>query len=257
MTKSTAIRSDIAWSTTDTITIKGHDLCRDLMGKVSLGDMAFLEMTDRLPNERESIVFNAMAVVLVEHGMTPSAIVTRLTLAGAPEAMQAAVAAGLCGLGSQFVGSMEDAARMLQEALPDPSIATDIEAVARRVVDDFQRDKTNVPGIGHHIHKPIDPRTPRLFEIAADNGFSGPYVALMQAVATEASARSGKRLPTNATGAIAAVASELRLPWNIVRGIGVMARAIGLVAHVLEETRNPIARQIKAMVEDQATAHFR
>ncbi|MDX3907392.1 MAG: citryl-CoA lyase [Pigmentiphaga sp.] len=249
------LRTDICWSTEKTITIKGLDLCQDVMGKVSLGDMAFLELTDRLPNERESRVFNALAVILVEHGMTPSAIVTRMTLSGAPEAMQAAVAAGLSGLGSVFVGSMENAARILQEAIPDPSSPGDIQALADRIVDDHA--KRTIPGIGHHIHKPQDPRAPRLFEIAAENGYDGPYVALMKAVADTATARLGKNLPVNATGAIAAVASELGIPWKVVRGIGVMSRAIGLVAHVLEELRNPMARDIKAMVEEQATAHLR
>ncbi len=257
MTKRKQLKTDISWSTEDKITIKGLDLCRDIMGKVSLGDMAFLELTDRLPNERESQVFNALAVVLVEHGMTPSAIVTRLTLAGAPEAMQAAVAAGLSGLGSMFVGSMETAARILQEAIPNPEAPGDIATLAQKIVDDHIKKKRSLPGIGHHIHKPVDPRAPRLFEIATENGFSGPYVALMNAVADEAQKQLGKSLPVNATGAIAAVASELRIPWNVVRGIGVMARAIGLVAHVLEELRDPMAREIKAMVEEQATAHLR
>lgn len=257
MAKRKAIRTDISWSTEDTITVKGLNLCTDIMGKVSLGDMAFLEMTDRLPNERESRLFNALAVILVEHGLTPSALVTRLTLAGAPEAMQAAVGAGLAGLGSVFVGSMEDAAHMLQAKLPDPAAPHDTAALARQIVDEHRAAGKSVPGIGHHIHKPVDPRAPRLFEIAQEEGFSGPYVALMIAVADEASQRLGKSLPVNATGAIGAVASELSIPWNIVRGIGVMARAIGLVAHVLEEIRDPMAREIKAMVEEQATAHFR
>jgi len=257
MAKRKQLRTDISWSTEDRITIKGLDLCRDIMGKVSLGDMAFLELTDRLPSERESRMFNALAVILVEHGMTPSAIVTRMTIAGAPEAMQAAVAAGLCGLGSVFVGSMENAARLLQDALPDPTAQVDVEELARQIVNSQIEKKISIPGIGHHIHKPVDPRAPRLFEIAAENGFSGPYVALMNAVADEAGKRLGKNLPTNATGAIAAVASELGIQWNIVRGIGVMARAIGLVAHVLEELKNPMAREIKAMVEEQATAHYR
>ncbi len=251
------MRSDIAWSTTDTITVKGLDVCKDILGKVSLGDMAFLEMTDRLPTPRESVVFNAIAVCLVEHGLTPSALVTRLTIAGAPEAMQAAVGAGLCGLGSVFVGSMEDAARLLQHAMPEPDAKADIAALARGIVDRQIAAGHSVPGVGHHIHKPVDPRAPALFAIARDNGFNGPYVALMNAVAEEASRRLGKSLPVNATGAIAAIASELRLPWEIVRGIGVMARAIGLVAHVLEEIRNPLAREMKAMVEDLATAHHR
>ncbi len=251
------IKTDIAWSTTDRITVMGLDVCKDILGKVSLGDMAYLEMTGRLPTARESVVFNAIAVCLVEHGLTPSALVTRLTIAGAPEAMQAAIGAGLCGLGSVFVGSMEDAARLLQQAMPVPDPHADIATLARELVDRQLASGGNVPGIGHHIHKPVDPRAPALFAIARENGFEGPYVALMQAVAEEAGRRLGKRLPVNATGAIAAIACELGLPWDIVRGIGVMARAIGLVAHVLEELRNPLAREMKNMVEDMATAHHR
>ena len=251
------IRTDIAWSTPSTITIKGFDLCKDILGTLSLGDIAFLELTDRLPTTRESVVFNAIAVTLVEHGLTPSAIATRMTYTGAPEAMQAAVAAGLCGLGSVFVGSMETAARMLQEAIPDPSKKADLDALARGIVERFHDRRQAVPGIGHHMHKPVDPRAPRLFQIAAENGFDGPYIKLMKQVAREAEVVYGKSLPINATGAIAAIASELKLPWRIVRGIGVMARAIGLVGHIREEMREPMAREIKTRAEEEATAHLR
>jgi citrate synthase len=257
MSKRKSIRTDIAWSTPSSITVKGFDLCRDLLGTVSLGDMAFLELTDRLPSKRESVVFNAIAVTLVEHGLTPSAIAARMTYTGAPEAMQAAVAAGLCGLGSVFVGSMETAARMLQEAIPDPSKSTPLEPLARQIVERFRGRKQPVPGIGHHLHKPVDPRAPRLFQIAAENGYDGPYIELMRAVANQAEALYGKPLPVNATGAIGAIASELKLPWQIVRGIGVMARAIGLVGHIREETREPIAREINLRAEEEATAHLR
>jgi citrate synthase len=257
MSKRNPIRTDIAWSTPSTVTVKGFDLCKDLLGSVSLGDMAFLELTDRLPDRRESIVFNALAVTLVEHGLTPSAIAARMTYTGAPEAMQAAVAAGLCGLGSVFVGSMEGAARMLQEALPDPAQSMQVEPLARQIVERFRDRRQPVPGIGHPLHKPVDPRAPRLFQIAAENGYDGPYVQLMQAVATQAEAVSGKSLPVNATGAIAAIASELKLPWRIVRGIGVMARAIGLVGHIREEMHQPMAQEIKARADAEATAHLR
>jgi citrate synthase len=257
MSKRKPIRTDIAWSTHSTITVKGFDLCNDILGTVSLGDIAFLELTDRLPAKRESVVFNAIAVTLVEHGLTPSAIATRMTYAGAPEAMQAAVAAGLCGLGNVFVGSMETAARMLQEAIPDPTKSTDLELLARQIVDGFHGRKQTVPGIGHHLHKPVDPRAPRLFQIAAESGYDGPYVKLMKAVAKEAEAVYGRSLPVNATGAIGAIASELKLPWQIVRGIGVMARAIGLVGHIREEMREPMALEIKARAEEEATAHLR
>jgi citrate synthase len=251
------IRTDIAWSEIDRITVRGHDLCRDILGKLSLGDMAFLEITDRLPTPRESVMFNAIAVTLVEHGLTPSSLAARLTYTGAPEAMQAAVAAGLCGLGSVFVGSMETAARMLQEALPDPSAKADLDQLALGIVERFRASKEIIPGIGHTLHKPIDPRTPRLFEIAKENGYDGPYVALMQRVAQQAEAAYGKSLPVNATGAIGAIASELALPWQIVRGIGVLARAIGLVGHILEEMRAPMAYEVKRRAEEEATAHLR
>lgn len=257
MSNRKSIRTDIAWSTPSTITVKGFDLCKDILGTLSLGDIAFLELTDRLPTARESVVFNAIAVTLVEHGLTPSAIATRMTYTGAPEAMQAAVAAGLCGLGSVFVGSMETAARMLQEALPDLSRKADFDQLARAIVERFHGRKQAIPGIGHPLHKPEDPRAPRLFQIAAENGFDGPYIKLMKRVAKEAEAVYGKSLPINATGAIAAIASELKLPWKIVRGVGVMARAIGLVGHILEEMREPMAREIKARAEEEATAHFR
>lgn len=257
MAKRKTIRTNIAWSETDKITVKGYDICKDILGKLSLGDVAFLMLTDRLPNERESKTFNAIAVTLVEHGLTPSALATRLTYTGAPEAMQAAVAAGLCGLGSVFVGSMETAARVLQEALPDPKVETDLPKLAREAVERLRARKQNVPGIGHHFHKPVDPRAPRLFEIAAENGFSGPYVELMQLIAKEAEALYGKSLPINATGAIGAIASELGLPWPIVRGVGVLARSIGLVGHILEEMREPMAREVKAWAEQEATAHLR
>ncbi len=257
MAKRKSIRSDIGWSTATTITVKGFDLCKDILGKLSLGDMAFLELTDRLPNTQESAVFNAIAVTLVEHGITPSSIAARMTYAGAPEAMQAAVGAGLAGLGSVFVGSMETAARMLQEAIPDPKAAVNIDGMAQKIVEQWLSAKKIIPGIGHPYHKPVDPRAPRLFEIAAQNGFNGPYIQLMQAIAREAEKRSGKQLPVNATGAIGAISSELALEWRFVRGIGVFARAIGLVGHLREEAKNPIAWEAKMRIDEEATAHQR
>src|ERR1700681_5088684 len=111
------LKSELAWSTADRIVVRGHDLVEDLLGKVSLGDVAFLELKGRLPTTKESIVFNALAVTLVEHGMTPSAIAARLTYFGAPESLQGAVAAGLLGIRDRFGGSIQEAARTLQEAL--------------------------------------------------------------------------------------------------------------------------------------------
>lgn len=251
------IKSDIGWSTSDRISIFGKDLPSEILGHLNLGDMGFLEIKGRLPNANESKMFNAMVVCLAEHGITPSAIAARMTYMGAPEAMQAAVAAGLCGLGSVFVGSTETCAKMLVDALPDPKEKADLPALAAKTVADFRARKQIVPGVGHPIHKPVDPRTPRLFELARETGFSGPYVELIQLIAAEAEKASGKSLPINATGAIGAICCEMGFDWKICRGLGVMARAVGLVGHLLEESRNPMAAEIWHRVEDEASEHAR
>ena len=231
-----AIRSDLGWSAPDRIVVRGKDLPREILGTLNLGDMAFFELTGSLPDARQSRLFNAMAVTLVEHGVTPSALAARLTYLGAPEAMQAAVAAGLCGLGSVFVGSMEGCAKLLSE-----------EKSAEQIIAENKR----IPGLGHPLHKPVDPRTVRLFEIARETGFYGKYCQLIEAIGKI------KGLPVNATGAIGALACELGLDWRAVRGIGVMARAVGLVGHLLEESRRPMAEAVWHQVEEQASRHLK
>ena len=255
--KTKPIRTDIAWSTPDRIEVRGKSLPDELLGHINLGDMAFLQILGRMPTPPESRLFNAVAVTLVEHGITPSALAARLTYAGAPESLQAAVAAGLCGLGTVFVGSTEGTAKMLYEALPPGTKGADLEKIAVEVVAGFRARGQIVPGLGHPLHKPVDPRAPRLFQIAKENGYSGDYIKLEQLICAEAERLSGKMLPVNATGAIGAICCELGLPWKIVRGIGVLARAIGLVGHILEESNNPMAIEIWQRVEDEATAHIR
>jgi len=250
------IRTDIGWSDASSITLFGRDFPAEILGRLNLGDMGFLELTGRIPTASESVMFNAMVVTLVEHGITPSALVARLTYLGAPESLQGAVAAGLNGLGTVFVGSIEGSAKMLNEAMPEARKDADFKGIARAVATSFQERRAIVPGIGHPFHKPIDPRTPRLFQIAAETGFDGPYLTLISAIAEEAGQLSGRTLPVNATGAIGALCCEMGFDWKICRGLGVMARAVGLVGHILEETRNPMAAKIWHSVEAEATAHF-
>ena len=226
----------MGWSTPERIVVRGKDLPGEILGHLNLGDMAFLELTGRTPDAKESKLFNAMVVTLVEHGVTPSALAARLTYLGAPEAMQAAVAAGLCGLGSVFVGSTEGVARMLSET-------TNIQELIGK--------HKRLPGLGHPLHKPVDPRTVRLFEIARETGYYGKYCQAMEALA------KAKNLTPNATGAIGALACELGLDWRAVRGLGVMARAVGLVGHILEESRQPIAEEVWLRIEEEASGHLK
>lgn len=252
------LRTDIAWSTPDQINVRGLDLPSQILGHMTLADYSFLQLTGRAPTDDEGRVYNAILMTLVEHGLTPSALAARLTYIGAPEALQSAVAAGLCGLGSVFVGSTETSAKMLTDALPlDEPDAGDLDGHARAIVSGFTSRREIIPGIGHPLHKPVDPRAPRLFEIAKEASFSGRYVELVQKVAAEAERQTGKELPVNATGAIGALSSELGFDWPVIRGFGVMARAVGLVGHILEETKMPLAKEVWQRAEEESSSHLR
>lgn len=253
-----SVRSDISRATPDRVEVHGLDLV-ELLGEVSLGDFAYFELFARLPDAKESRLFNAVVVALVEHGLTPSALVTRLTMLGAPESMQGAVAAGLLGLGDTFVGTIEGAARICQEQLPvrpdgAPQEQSDSELakLAAQILDDAEERGMPVTGLGHPVHKPVDPRAQKLFVISRELGFPDEPIRLMEQLSEQASARRNKVLPVNVTGAIGATSTQLGLDWGVARGLGVMARAIGLVGHILEEQRQPLAATVWTRAEKES-----
>lgn len=256
------IRSDIASSTASTVTVFGQDLV-GMLGKVNLGDFAYLEIFKRLPNERESVLFNALVVTLVEHGVTPSVLAARMTYLGAPESLQGAVASGILGLGNTFVGTIEGAAQICQDRLPAKGADNvaeqrlsdeQIDTLAAEIITEFAAAKRPIPGLGHPVHKPVDPRAQKLFQLGRELGFDDSASRLVEALSRLASERSGKILPVNATGAIGALASTLGVPAHVARGLGVIARAIGLVGHLLEEKAEPMATTIWYRAEDEASA---
>ncbi len=162
------LRTELGAAAPDRILVRGHDLA-DLIGRVSLGAFAFLELAGRLPSPDEAAVFDAIVVPLVEHGLTPSALATRLTLLGAPESLQGAVAAGLLGMGDRYGGPVEAAARRLQEGV---ARGGDQRQTARRIVADHVVARRPVLDLGHPVHRRGDPRVLRLFQVAAEHGFA-------------------------------------------------------------------------------------
>ncbi|MCV7203821.1 citryl-CoA lyase [Mycolicibacterium peregrinum] len=242
--------TSIGHSTADSIQVCGHDLAAELMGTSDFGSVFFLLVTGRLPEAGEARCFNAILVALADHGLTPSALATRLTYTGAPEAIQGAVAAGLLGGGAVFLGVFENAGRMLRADAPPPD-ATDSElsARARRLVDDHRSRGVRVPGLGHPIHKGVDPRVTRLFEIAEQEHRVGPHTRLMQQVQIAASTPDNP-LPLNAGGASGALLCDLGVDPESLRGVALVSRAAGLVGHVVEEARQPLGRWLWDTAEE-------
>jgi citrate synthase len=260
MNSTSHIRSDICWSDETSVSVLGQDLCHDLMGKLNFADFAFLLMTRRQPTPEEGRLFNAALVSLAEHGITPNVIATRSTYFGAPESLQSAIAAGLLGLGTRFVGTIEGSARLIAEmsaTLGEDPTADQIEAEAEAVVARIRADGSTVPGIGHPIHRPVDPRAERLFELVGEGDFPTVQVAMMRAVSAAASDATGRSLPVNVSGAIGVCVNVLGIDWRISRGVGILARTAGLIGHVLEELGDPMAPELWHSTDEAATAHLR
>jgi citrate synthase len=243
-----ALRTELGWSTADDVFVRGHNLSTELIGTIDLTQMTYLLIRGRLPTPEESRMLTALMVTIVEHGITPSVIAARMTYLGAPEALQGAIAAGLLGAGSVYLGAMETTGQMLVSALaehPDE----DLETIAGSVVRGYRERREIIPGIGHPIHTGGDPRVATLFALAEELGFFGKHPRLLQAIADEAS-RGRRLLPVNAAGAIGAISVEMGFDWRVAKGLALIARTIGLVGHVFEEMTSPTASRIWSMVEE-------
>jgi citrate synthase len=238
----------IGTSDETSISLLGQDLASDLMGKVGFAELAFWLVAMRRPEPGELRVFETVLVALADHGFTPTVIAARLTLTSAPESVQGAMAAGLLGGGSRFLGVTEDCGRFLSEALqrhaadggPLPTTDAEWDDLAREAVRDQRALGRYVPGLGHTIHKSLDPRTPVLFAIAREAGRFGPHLALFEAIGRVAPEILGRTLPLNGAGACGAALSDLGFPPEILRGFALLARAAGLLGHIAEEMRQPV-----------------
>ncbi|GHF49592.1 citrate synthase [Amycolatopsis bartoniae] len=236
-------------SSLEKITLLGQDLAQDVMGKVSFGELAFWLATQRRPAPGETRVFEAVLAALADHGFTPTAIVTRLTYLSAPDSVQGALAAGLLGGGSRFLGVTEDCGRFLHEAVSTVEEPANWDEVALETVQARRAAGKFVPGLGHHVHKNGDPRTARLFEIAREEQQFGPHLALFEAIGRVHPQVLGKTLPLNGAGACGAALADLGLPLELLRGFALLARTAGLIGQLAEELRNPVANDIFLSVD--------
>jgi citrate synthase len=247
----------IGSATPDSITVGGRDLPSEVMGRMTLTELAFLLITRREPAPGERRILDAVLVSLADHGLTPSALAARLTYTGAPEAIQGAVAAGLLGAGSVFLGPAGDTAQFLAGALEDHGggAADDasLRRVAEAVVEARVRAGARVPGLGHPVHRAQDPRVPRLYELATEEHLLGPHLRLLELVAEAHETQSGRQLPINGAGAGGAALVDVGIPPGSVRGFVLIARTAGLVAQLAEEAEHPIGGRLAHEVERRAS----
>jgi citrate synthase len=246
-------RTGIGASEADSITLLGHDLATELLGKISFGELAYWLMVNRRPTEGQRVMFEAVLVALADHGFTPTAIASRVTLLSAPESIQGALAAGLLGGGSRFLGVTEDAAAFLDDliarldALPADDAGWD--AVARDAVTAQRATGRFVPGLGHPVHKVGDPRTPVLIALAREHGQYGPHLALFEAIGRVHADVLGRTLPLNGAGVCGALLADIDVPLGVIRGVALLARCAGLLGHIAEEQRDPIGMEIYTAVD--------
>ena len=241
-------------SSLEKITLLGHDLAEDVMGRVGFGELAFWLATQRRPTTGETRVFEAVLAALADHGFTPTAIVTRLTYLSAPDSIQGALAAGILGGGSRFLGVTEDCGRFLHTVLasldgPLPIDDAGWDGLALETVRAQRAAKRFIPGLGHHVHKQGDPRTPRLFAIAAEENLLGPHLSLFAAIGRVHPHILGKTLPLNGAGACGAALADLGLPLELLRGFALLARTAGLIGQLAEELRHPVGNDVFLSVD--------
>ena len=245
MSESKVFQTNIATSDKTTITVRGKSLVDELIGHRTFTETMYFALVHRLPTPGETMVLDACLVTLMEHGWTPSSIVTRLMADSTPGQAQVAIAAGLLAVGDVFAGTMDGCARLLVAGVDAPDVGT----WCRETVAHHRSNRLPMPGFGHPFHKPEDPRPPRLFQVAQDAGLSGRYIALLQRLGTEIDGAYGRHLTINATGAIAALLLEIGVPPVAMRAVAVVSRAGGLAGHLVEEQQKPAAREIWRMTE--------
>ena len=235
--RSTAISTSDATS----ITVRGRDLCGEVIGKLDFTSYFWLLVTGEEPGADQRFLADAVLCAIAEHGLVPSNVAARMTYAAAPEAFQGAVAAGLLGCGSVVLGSAENCGRFLAElVVKTEGGAAAPEHAATDAIKALRAEKKAIPGFGHPQHAGGDPRAHRLLALAAERGMEGRHIAMLRAVEAALPGALGRPLPINVNGAIPAVMLDAGFPLAALKGISLLARTASLIAHLTEETERPI-----------------
>ena len=242
--------SHIAQAYPDRVEVRGHDLCGDLMGRVTFTEYFHLLLTGREPTEEQRYFLDLLLVAIAEHGMMPTSVAARITLAADPGSLQGAVAAGILGAGPVVLGTAEACAALLEEGQAEVAGGRDPGSVAAGLARRTRDAGERFPGFGHPLHRPVDPRAERILELADARGVSGPHVRLARSLRDAVAEAWGKPLVMNVSLPIAAVLLELGFARDTVKAVPVLARTAGLLAHLAEERERPLGFLLAARAEE-------
>jgi citrate synthase len=242
--------SGISQAFPDRVEVRGRDLCGELMGRVSFTEYFHLLVTGHEPTDDQRFFLDLLLVAIAEHGMMPTNVAARMTLAADPGSLQGAVAAGILGCGPVILGTSEQCARLLVEAQTRVAAGEAAAQVALDVARVIRASGGKVPGFGHPVHRPLDPRAERILELADARGVSGPHVLLARCVRDGVAEAWGRPLPMNVSMPIAAVMLDLGFPSAAVKAVPLLARTAGLLAHLIEEQQRPLGFLMAGRAEE-------
>ena len=238
--------ADQTWKTAITdigpgkINVRGYNIT-DIMEKLSYAETVYLILKGELPSKAEAELMNAILVASIDHGASPPSVLGTRTVVSGGNSLNAAIAGGVLVIGDTHGGAIEQSAKIMQEWVKKGGETT---ALAEQLVDWLKENKKRMPGFGHRLHN-VDPRTAKLFEIAARHGYSGKHIELCKAIESTLAKKLGKKLPINVDGAVAAVISDMGFDWRLGKGFFIISRVPGLLAHAYEEmTREKPMRKL-------------
>jgi citrate synthase len=229
----------------DRVEVRGRDLTGDLMGRLSFTEYFHLLLTGEEPTEEQRYFLDLLLVAIAEHGMMPTNVAARMTLAADPGSLQGAVAAGILGAGPVVLGTSEECARLLASGREPRDIAEQVHVAGGKV-----------PGFGHPVHDPVDPRAERILELADARGVSGEHVQRARGLREAVAEVWGRPLTMNVSLPIAAVMLDLGFPAPAVKAVPILARTAGLLAHLAEEQDHPLGLHL-ARAAEEAVEHER
>jgi citrate synthase len=237
----------------DRVEVRGHDLTGELMGELSFTEYFYLLLTGREASEEQRFFLDLLLVAIAEHGMMPTNVAARMTLAAEPRALQGAVAAGILGAGPVVLGTSEACAELLAETQEKVDAGASAAEAARERVAKANETEERLPGFGHPVHKPVDPRAEKILELAEEHDVAGKYVELAKAFGEAVNEGRQKPLTLNISMPMAAVMLDLGFTADAVKAVPLLARTAGLLAHLAEERQNPVGFHMAKAAEDSVS----